>query len=601
VNADHAALAIVIASAVALLWTQKLRTDLVALLVTLSLILPWPHPDGRWRSILTYQEGFSGFGSPAVVMVGSMFVFGAAMVRTGAATMLGSRLFEACAGSELGLQCAVLGVTTLVSMFVNDTTVVLVFMPLVVGLCKKRSLSPSRYLMLVAIGSLLGGQWTLVGTRSNIILSDALRERTGEPLGFFDFTPIAAAVFAACALYFVAWGRRLLPRAADSLSSEDSLAKEYLTEVLVTPESRTAGQFLDELPWASRRDLTIVEVIRRGRRMPPHHSLRLEPGDVLVMQGPVPTIAELLKSPDFRLLEELKIDAKTLKSVDLVAVEALLPPRSEYAGRTLEEVDFSRSHGFTVMGIARHGHTIRERPSESTLRFGDSLLLLGHVSAVPRLQRNANLVVLGQEAIPPVTRTKAVLVLALLGIIIATAVLGVLSPAISIPLVAMLVILTGCIKVDQAYDAVDWRALITVAGMIPFGLALEKTGAAERVAHGIVSSFEGVGPVAVLGALLAIAVALTQLIENAAVAIILAPLALRLAAETGSSPKPFMVALAICVSAAFCTPIAHESTILVMGPGRYQFRHYLLIGSVMAFLTWLIATFVTPLVWPLAG
>jgi di/tricarboxylate transporter len=137
--------------------------------------------------------------------------------------------------------------------------------------------------------------------------------------------------------------------------------------------------------------------------------------------------------------------------------------------------------------------------------------------------------------------------------------------------------------------------------MIPFGLALEKTGAAERVAHGIVSSFEGVGPVAVLGALLAIAVALTQLIENAAVAIILAPLALRLAAETGSSPKPFMVALAICVSAAFCTPIAHESTILVMGPGRYQFRHYLLIGSVMAFLTWLIATFVTPLVWPLAG
>ena len=193
-------------------WTQKLRTDITALLVTLSLIIPWPHQDGHWRSILTYQEGFSGFGSVAVIMVTAMFVLGAAMVRTGAAERIGGRLFRVCARSEPLLQFAILGMSTLFSMFMNDTTVVLVFMPLIMAVCKERNLSPSRYLLCAAYGSLLGGQWTLVGTRSNIIISDFLLQRTGTGIGFFDFTPIAAVVFLGAAAYFLLHGRKLLPK-----------------------------------------------------------------------------------------------------------------------------------------------------------------------------------------------------------------------------------------------------------------------------------------------------------------------------------------------------------------------------------------------------
>src|SRR5437867_1043541 len=193
--AEFIALGLIIAVALYLFWTQKVRTDMTALLVTLALILPWPHPpDWKWQSILTYQEGFSGFGSVAVVMVTAMFVFGAAIVRTGAAEFLGARLFRACARHELLLQMAVLAVTTLVSMFINDTTVVLIFMPLIVAVCKEKNLSPSRYLLLAAYGSLLGGQWTLIGTRSNIVISDYLARQQREAglaavgLGFFDFT-----------------------------------------------------------------------------------------------------------------------------------------------------------------------------------------------------------------------------------------------------------------------------------------------------------------------------------------------------------------------------------------------------------------------------
>ena len=597
-NLDYVVLGVILAGALFFFWTQKLRTDLTALLVTLALIVPWPHPDGHWRGILTYTEGFSGFGSVAVIMVTAMFVLGAAMVRTGAAAGVGGKLFRVCARSEPLLQSAILGISTLFSMFINDTTVVLVLMPIIMAVCKERNLSPSRYLLCAAYGSLLGGQWTLVGTRSNIIISDYLLQRTGTGIGFFDFTPIAAVVFLGAAAYFLLHGRNLLPKAGETKSPEETLAREYLTEVLVTPQSATVGKALNQLSWWKRSDLTVVELVRGQQRIPASEWIKLMPGDVLIVQGPVPLIGDLLKSADFQLKEELKIDKQTLHSVDLVTVEALIPPKSDYVGATLNQMDFSHDYGFTVMGISRQGKTIRERPMGTPLEFGDSLLLLGHVSGVDRLGRNPDLILLGQTQFPTLGRRKAAVTIALLLGVMVLAVSGLLNPAISIPLAAVLAILLGCIKIKDAYESVNWQAVVTVAAMIPFGLALEKTGAAEDLARTIVMALQGFGPMIVMGALLLLATVLTQFIENAAVAIILAPLAYQMARETGVDPKPFLVGLAICVSSAFCTPVAHESTILVMGPGRYEFKHYLRIGGVMAILTWLIATLLTPLIWP---
>jgi di/tricarboxylate transporter len=599
VNVEFLALAMIAAGALYLFWTQKQRTDVTALLVMLALIIPWPHPGGKWQGILTYQEGFSGFGSPAVIMVTAMFVLGAAIVRTGAAEWAGGKLFRACAHNEILLQLAVLLVTTTVSMFVNDTTVVLVFLPIVMSVCKERKLSPSRYLLCVAYGSLLGGQWTLIGTRSNIVLSDYLRQRTGTGIGFFDFTPIAAVVFVAALLYFMLLGRRFLPKPGEVESAEETLGREYLTEVLVKPKSTAVGKSLDQLGWWKRSDLTVVELIRGQERVPASNRLKLQAGDILVMQGPIPTIGDLLKSSDFQLQEELKMDDQTLRSVDLVTVEALLAPNSDYLGHTMDQMDFSHEYGFTVMGISRHGTTLRERPTATPLQYGDSLLLLGHVTDVEKLGRNPNLFLLGHRHFPALGRKKALATMLLLLGVIGSAVTGLLTPAISIPLAAMVAMLLRYVKVKDAYEAVDWQAVVTVAGMIPFGLALEKTGAAAALAHATVTLLEGFGPMAVLAALLGFAVLLTQLIENAAVAIILAPVAFQMAKETGADPKPFLVGLAICVSAAFCTPVAHESTILVMGPGRYRFRHYLQVGGMLAVLTWLLATLVTPMVWPL--
>ena len=589
-------LGLIVAGALYLFWTQKLHTDVTAVLVMLSLAVPWPRPDGRWSAILSPQEAFSGFGSVAVIMVTAMFVFSASMIRTGAAEMIGGRLFRACAHHEILLQVAILSISAACSMFIHETTTVLVLMPIVLAVCKERHLSPSRYLLCAAYGAALGGQWTLIGTRSNIIVSDFLRQRTGQGIGFFDFTPVAAVVFAGCAIYFFLVGRRFLP-GAEAQSLEQELGKEYLTEVMVTPQSTIIGSRLDQLEWAKRQDITIVGVIREGERMPPNGWMKLHPGDALIMQGAVPMMSGLLKSPDFQLMEELKIGERTLRSLDLITVEALLSPNSRYTGRTLQNTNFGRDYGFSVLGISRHGQTIQERPSATQLEYGDSLLLLGHNSNLERLGRNPNLILLSQSPFPTLAKDKAVITMLLLLGIIVMAVTNILTPAISIPLAAMAALLLGCVKLSDTYKSVNWPAIATVGGMISLGLALEKTGAAEALAHAIVTGFQWAGPISIFCALLAFTVALTQLIENAAVAIILAPIAYQIARESHADPKPFMVALAICISTSFCTPVAHETTMLVMGPGRYRFKHYLSIGSGMAVIAWLLTTFVTPLVW----
>jgi di/tricarboxylate transporter len=593
---EFIALGLILAGALYFFWTQRLRTDIAALLVMLSLAIPWPHPDGKWAGILTPQEAFAGFGSVAVIMVTAMFVFSAALVRTGAAEMIGGRLFRASARNEILFQIAVFVLSTTCSMFINETTIVLVFMPVILGVCKERKLSPSRYLLCAAYGAALGGQWTLIGTRSNIIVSEFFRQRTGHPIGFFDFTPVAATVFVGCAAYFFLIARRLLPE-ADVQSLEQELGKEYLSEVMVTPQSTTVGLTLDQLDWAKRQDVTIVGVIREGERMPPSGWLRLHPGDALIVQGAVPTIGSLLKSPDFRFMEEVKIGEKSLRSLDLITVEALLSPNSRYTGRTMQETNFGRDYGFSMLGISRHGQTIQERPSATQLQYGDSLLLLGHNSNLERLERNPNLIVLSQQHFPTAGKRQAIITMLLLGGIILTAITGTLTPVLSIPIAAAAVLLLGCIKVTDTYKSVDWPAVATVGGMISFGFALEKTGAAAALAHSIVVDLQWAGPNLILGALLLFTVTLTQIIENAAVAIILAPIAYQIARESHTDPKPFMVGLAVCISTSFCTPVAHETTMLVMGPGRYRFKHYLSMGSGMAIVAWLIASYVTPLIW----
>lgn len=594
---EYAFLAILLIVALYFFWSQRLRPDVTALLVMLALILPWPRSDGEWRGILTYQQGFSGFGSAAVLMIASMFVIGTAMVQTGVTEALGLRLLRRVADREWLLQMTVLVLATLMSTIVNDTTVVLILLPLILSLCRERKLAPSRYLILAAYGSLLGGQWTLIGTRSNIILSDFLRQQGAAGIGFFDFTPTAVAVFAVAALFIFLIGRHWLP--THGIDHGRSEVTEFLTELVVPKGSSAIGRRVPEIGLFQNDEFHAITVVRGGRRL--FRSAALKAGDMIICRGTANQISKFVKSTDFVVQEEVKLGRTELAKVDLVTAEAIVPPASYFAGATLNQLGLSHRYGVTVLGMERHGIRLTQQPMDTRLAYGDTLLLLGSTDNIERLGQSRDLVFLEKRVFPAVGKAKALILLGLMAAVIAFSIAGLLAPNISIPLAAVLAILLGCISVRAAYAAIDWPTLVILGGMIPFGIALEETGAAEAIASFVVQFFSDTSPMVILGALLLIAILLTQVIENAAVAIIVAPIAYQVAQFTSLDPKAMLIPLAICISAGFATPVAHESTIIVMGPGEYKFKHYLLIGGVLAVITWGVTTMVTPLVWPLAN
>ncbi len=597
-TADSIYLAVVLLLALVSFYTQRLRPDVTALLVMLSLLLPWRPGDTGLTAILTPTQAFHGFGSPALLMVASMFVLSAAMVRTGAAQMLGGRLLAAGAKSELRFQLTVLTLVTGFSAIINDTTTVLVWMPPVMAICRERGYAPSRILMLLAFASLLGGKWTLIGTRSNVILSDFLLEHTGEGLAFFAFAPIGAAVFLACITWFTLVGRRFLPKAATSPSLESRYeVAEFLTETMAEPGSDIIGKTLGEVDLPGK-DVTVLQIIRGKDFLPPNPWLKVMPEDVLVIQGRITAITEALRT-GLSVKEELKVDDKTLRSADLCMVEAILPPDSELLHQSLRDLDFHHRYGVSPLAISRRGKSLRERPLAVALQSGDSLLLVGHEAELQRMRLNPNLLLLESQSMPTAQKHHAFLVIGIMAAMVISSATGLLPPAVAIPFAAMAAVLCGTVGMRSAYAAIDLQALVIVGAMIPFGAALQVTGTAQWFAEGMVEMFANSSPEVLLAALLLLAVILTQLIENAAVAVLLAPIALALATAANCNPAPFLLGVAICVSSAFVTPFAHESTILVMGPGRYRFRDYVVLGGPFAIITWLVTTIAIPMLIPL--
>lgn len=580
-------------------FSGRLSIDVAALLMMLSLVLPWRLDEGgELHGILTISQGLSGFGSTAVVMVVSMFVLSAAMERTGAAALIGGRLLERASGSETGLLLAVLVAVTLFSAVVSDTTSVLVWMPLLLVWARRRKYAPSRLLMPLAYAALLGGQWTLIGTRTNIVLSDFLRTQTGDGLGFLAFTPIAVVNWACVVGYMVFFGRRGLPRRAESSSLADRYeVTEYLTEVMLSPGTEAVGRSLRELELGAE-DITILGVIRGDEHLPPRPYLTLAPNDVLIVQGPISHISTLMARPGVEVREELQVQDQTLRSVDLRMVEALIATGSRLEGRSLAQLDFPKRYGLSVLAIGRGGRSLTGRPLDERLRAGDSLLIVGHEEVIHSLRTDPDLYLLESRAAPVTSKRKARLLIATIPVVVLLAASRLLDPALCVVLGAMVAVLGGCISMRAAYEAIDWRVVFVLGGMLPFGLALEETGSASALATGVVGTFGDLGPHTVFAILLLLVVLLTQVVENTAVAVVIAPVAFQLALATGSDPVPFLLGTALCASAGFASPLAHECTLLVMGPGGYRFRDYLRLGIPAAAITYAVTCVLVPLVYP---
>lgn len=587
---DMALVLTILVAAILLYATNWVRMDLVSLLVLLTLGL---------TGLVSLEEAFSGFSNPAVITVAGMFVISEGISNTGALGAFGERMIRLARGSEARLVALIMVTVAGFSAFINNIGSTAVMMPVVVGIARKLRISPSRLLIPLAFGSLLGGVCTLIGTPPNILMNTLLQQYAGESLRMFDFAPIGLVAVAVGTLYMTLAGRHLLPRRKSGTLTEEYQVKEYITEVQILPNSPLAGRTIARSNLEGDFDLKVRAILRGRRKHPrPRRNTKLRAGDVLFLEGNPEGILKVRKTQGLEVVPERDNPPPDHLTGETVVVEASLTPTSDLAGRTLRDIHFRDTFGLTVLAIWRHGAPVVRRVDQVALEFGDVLLLQGAEKNVSHLGKQSGFLLLG--GVPPVhyRPTKAPLAVAILAAVILLAATGLLPITLAAICGALAMVLTRCLTPQEAYDSIDWRIIILIAGTLPLGLALENSGAARLLADWLINGIGPWGPWLVLTAIILVTSLLTEVMSHAAAAVLVAPIAYNTALDLGVDPKPFFMAVAVAASSCFMTPISHQSNALVMGPGGYRFLDYTRVGAPLNALVWLLASLLTPLIFP---
>jgi di/tricarboxylate transporter len=597
---SHLLITLIIAGvAMLLLLTERLRADLVALLVVVAL---------GTTGVLTSEETFSGFSRSAVITLLSIFILAAGLERTGVTRRVGDLLVRVAGTSEQRLVVTVMAAGSFLALFMNNIAAAAVLLPAVSGAAKRSGVNPSRLLMPLAFGTLLGGMATLL-TTANIVVSSLLRDRGLPGFGLLDFAPLGLPIVAVGIGYMALWGRRLLPARSpveiyeDLQRQEANLAEVYhlgetLSRAGIRAGSPLVGQTLAGSRLRETYGVNVVAIERDDRivRAPsPDQELRAE--DVLLLAGepPGPALtAELDPLPPRNGRE------RDLESRSVVLVEAVLSPRSDLIDRTLRETRFRDRYGMGVLAVWRAGRSLRTGLTDLPLQLGDGLLLQGDRSRLPVLRAESDLIVLDRAMDePPPSRRRSRTALAVMVATLAFAAFSHLGIGEVMLAGALVMILTGALSMDEAYQAVEWRSVFLVAGMLPLGTAMTKTGAADLITHGVLAVLGGGGPLAILAGLIALSILLNQAMSGAAVAAVMAPIAIQTAQSIHADPRAFAMGVAVATSFAFLTPLGSPVNILVMGPGGYGFRDYFRAGLPLALLLFAVLLALLPLVWPL--
>jgi len=579
---------LIIAASIALFLTEWLAIDVVALCVMISL---------GFSGILTLPETFAGFSSPAVVTVWSVFIVSAGLFRTGVASRLGRLLLRLSGPSEVRLIALSMLFCGTMSAFINNIGAVAILLPTLVEISRKTRIPISRLLIPLAFSSLLGGNATLIGTPPNVLAADMLQTRGLGQLGFFDFTPLGLIVFATGIVFMVTVGRFLLPRREARDLQDDYELKNFVSEVKLDENSVLLGRTLGESNVGAKYDLTVVAIIRQGRRISPSRDTMFEAQDILLIESSPEAL--LSNASKLGLVTEAKQELKLADPAqDAFIVEAVLAPGNSMAGKSLKDLKFRESFGFTALAIRHHGKITRSRVSRVKLNFGDSLLLQGNRQALERLRDSRDFLLLEPLPLELPRRRHAVTALAILALVLLLTTVFQVSVALAMLSAAVLMVLTGCLTMDEAHQSIQWNSVFLIAGMLPLGTALEKTGAANYLALQILHFTSSFGHVGVLAGVYLFTALLTQALSNAAATVLIVPIAIDIALNLGVSPYPFVLATVIGASNSFLTPVGHQANVLVMGPGNYRFSDYAKVGLPLMLVILVVSMMAIPFLWP---
>lgn len=598
--------ATVVAIAALLMISGRIRLDIVALLVVLSLIL---------GNVLTPQEALLGFGDPVVITVAGLLIISEMLTRTGVAHLVSGSLVKYARVGELPLILLLAMLVAVLGAFMSNTAVVAIFLPIILAVTRQTNLNASRLLLPMAYASLVSGMLTLISSTPNIVLTTELQRTGFDPFNFFSFTPIGIAVMIAFALYITVIGRHLLP--GDRVSPPKTVArtfKDLLAEFNLVGTARRAqvatgsplvGQTLATNDIASRFNVRVILIERLSRLgteifATPTAEFRIRAGDILVLHGAPEDTARLTN--DCQLLPRPVTDSDRTRWTRSAGIaKVLIHPESSLIGSTIRKIGLRSSYGVEVLAIGRKNEALDDF-MDNNLQSGDSMLVIGPWKRIRQLQSELHdFVVLAFPAeiedVAP-ARQRAPIALVILALMVALSAFELVPVVVAVLIATLLAVLTQCLSMEDAYDAVHWNTIVLIAGMMSVSRALDKTGSIDLIVVQLVDSFSAAGPYVMMSILFLLTALLSMVLSNTATAVLLAPVAIETATAINVSPYAFAMTIAIAASAGFISPVSSPAVMLIVGPGKYRFTDFMKLGTPMLIITWLITILVTPLLFP---
>jgi len=550
--------------------------------------------------ILSPAEGLSGFSNPATITVGCMFVLSDAIRRTGVLNSVGSfftgKLEE---NFKIGF-FFLLAFISACSAFINNTAVVVIFIPVIMDMASKVGISPSKLLMPLSFAGILGGVCTLIGTSTNILVSSIAEERGYNAIGMFDLTIMGLIFLIAGFVYLFTVGMKLIPeRRKDEQLTEDFEMQGYLTDVVVNEQSDLAGTVLDHDGLTKHLDLDVIRIFSSNDDSSARRStVKISAGDVLRIRGSAQEIKKLMDREDVFLQPSRKWVDVDLKHGQDALVEAVVAPESTLDGTKISQFDFYEQIGAIPLAIRHHGELKQEDLKELRLSGGDAILLSMSSDRLSELENNSSFVVVSELDILDYRPKKTPLALSILFGVVAAAALGIVPIVVSAITGVLLMIVTGCIKTKEAYNAVNWKVVMLLAGVLPLGTAMDITGAAELMASGMVTSLEGFGPRVMMSGFFLFTLVITAVMSNNASAALLAPIAIQTSESIGVATEPFLYAVTFAASLSFITPFGYQTNTMIFGAGKYEVKDFFKVGAPLNLLFLILATIFIPLIWP---
>jgi len=574
--------------ALALFLWGRWRHDIVAMMVLLAAVILGSVP---------VSEAFSGFGHPAVITVAAVLVISRAIERSGVLHLSARKIAKIRKFPVLSI-FILTALGAIMSGFMNNVGALALLMPLALRVHK----SPSMILMPLSFGTLLGGMMTEIGTPPNIIIASYKESVAGHGFGLFDFTPVGSVITVVGILFLTTLGLKLLPsnRKAQSNPNEIVEGADYITEVSLPEMSSAIGRTPRQLERMMDNEILVLGIVRGERKLLGHlRNAVLQTSDILIIRADAPVLQRMVETVPVELVGERHVDSDDLGSEQVELMETVVRPGARLERRTARTVMLHARYGVNLLGIARQGERITERLGAVEFRAGDVLLVQGERETLNEIMVSFGCMPLATRGLERALRLPKFLTPIIFGGAILSTSFGLLPVEISFTAAAVLLILTGVLTPRAAYNTIDWSVIVLLAALIPVGHALETSGADTTIATFISGMAGEIPPWGILATLMAVTMVLTNLINNAATAVVMAPIAVGIAHQTGVSIDPFLMVVAIGASSAFLTPIGHQNNVLVMGPGGYKFGDFWRLGLPLQIIILVISIPAILMIWPL--